>query len=170
MMIPLDSPPPFDDDSTPDDDPFNASNRPSSIGRVSDFPPIDEIDRAETKKRGLNDSSIQMFRLLVRGVRARSARISIMFLTPTRTSLSEVLLIRDKTTRIRILNSRSNTGTFGSRGFGFQDSVSSRHDQSVRFSRYDLGSSSLSSLERTRAIEQAFRCQCLCSALGSEIS
>ena len=65
MMVPLDSPPPFDDDETPpEDDPFNASNRPSSIGRVSDFPPAFDID--ETKSRGLNDSSVQMFRLLVR--------------------------------------------------------------------------------------------------------
>ena len=106
MMIPLDSPPPFDDDSTPDDDPFNTSNRPSSIGRVSDFPPI-EIDSAETKKRGLNDSSIQMFRLLVRGVRARSARISIMCLTPTRISLSEVL--EQQLTHLRQNHSHTNT-------------------------------------------------------------
>ena len=167
MMIPLDSPPPFDDDSTPDDDPFNASNRPSSIGRVSDFPPIDEIDRAETKKRGLNDSSIQMFRLLVRGVRvwcSNAKRENFNYV-----SHSSTHFVVRSSTHSRQNHSHTNT------------ELALEHrcvrvswiriprlcffkTRSIRsFLEMRLGSSSLSSLERTRAIEQAVE-QCLCSA------
>ena len=68
-MAPLDSPPPSfedQDDFSPANDEFSSFNRASSIGRFSEIPPTFEIDRTKTKERGLNDASLQMFRLLVR--------------------------------------------------------------------------------------------------------